>query len=595
MSVAGKVDMTIEFFSPVYPDDLKRQSIPFSYMRVDIRSRDGGSHDVQIYSDVSSEWASGDNGAVIQWDTLSDSAVRSHIFWKQQQSVFQEDGEKAAWGRWYWSTGEKHGVTYKIGAAVDVRGQFLEHGSLDNQVDSQFRAVNDKWWCNSVLYRAFDLTLIFNRPIFALSRDLGTVRDRWVSTLFTIGVVQPDSIQWVGQKDQPQSLPSLWASYFQENNLVPFFYHDYDHATDYADRLDLRIHNDSVAAAGQDYASITTLSVRQTFGALAYTGTPSNPLIFLKEISSNSDIQTVDVIFPAAPIFLYLNPNLLKYLMEPLLINARYHYPNSWSPHDLGRFPRAIGYPGGNDELMPLEECGNMIIMMLAYSQLLHDDKYLSDNWDLIVRWAQYLIEDAKVPANQLSTDDFAGHLANQTNLAIKGIIALYAMSEVVTRAGHEDQSSKYSTLAKEYLSFWTQNGVNINAGHATLQYGEKNSYGLLYNIYLDKLLGLDFIPQNIYDMQSNFYLEIQSHYGVVLDTRSHWTKVDWELYVAAVAKPETRRMFISKIARWLNETPTWRAFTDLYDVDTGGYAGSIQFTARPVVGGTFSLLALKK
>lgn len=250
------------------------------------------------------------------------------------------------------------------------------------------------------------------RPVFALSRDLGTVKGGWAETVFTIGVAQRDSIQWVGEAAEPQSVPSLWASYFQENDLVPFFYHDYDNATHAANRLDLRIQRDSVAAAGQDYATITTLSLRQTFGALAYTGTPDNPLIFLEEISSNSDIQTVDVIFPAFPILLYLNPNLLKYLLEPLLLNDRYHYPNDFAQHDLGRFPRALGYADGNDEHMPLEECGNMIIMMLAYSQLKHDDEYLSANWDLLVKWAQYMINDAKIPASQLSTDDFAGHLA---------------------------------------------------------------------------------------------------------------------------------------------------------------------------------------
>jgi len=61
---------------------------------------------------------------------------------------------------------------------------------------------------------------------------------------------------------------------------------------------------------------------------------------------------------------------------------------------------------------MPLEECGNMVVMMLAYAQRKHNDQYLADNWDLLEKWAGYLIEDAKIPANQLSTDDFAGHLA---------------------------------------------------------------------------------------------------------------------------------------------------------------------------------------
>lgn len=433
-------------------------------------------------------------------------------------------------------------------------------------------------------------------------------------------MAQKNSIQYTGQAAQPQAVPSLWTSYFSEKDLVTFFFQDYDDAGHASNRLDLRIQRDSVAAGGQDYATITTLVVRQTFGGLAYSGTDANPLIFLKEISSNSDIQTVDVIFPAFPILLYLNPNLLKYLLEPLLINDRYHYPNNYAQHDLGRFPRANGYPKGDDEAMPLEECGNMIIMMLAYSQRKHDDKYLADNWDLLVKWAQYLIDDAKIPAQQLSTDDFAGHLSyvapklplshtlknstkkltiyspcsNQTNLAIKGIIALQAMSQVATKAGHGNESAKYAQYAKDYLSFWTKHGVNKEAGHAMLQYDNKDSYGLLYNIYPDKVLGLDFIPQEIYDMQSDFYFKTQKKYGVILDTRNVWTKVDWELFAAAVAKPDTKRMLISKIAQWINDTPTWRALTDLYDVNTGGYPSSLQFTARPVMGGLFSLLALR-
>lgn len=115
-----------------------------------------------------------------------------------------------------------------------------------------------------------------------------------------------------------------------------------------------------------------------------------------------------------------------------------------------------------------------------------------------------------------------------------------------------------------------------------------------MYNIYLDKLLGLYFIPQFVYDMQSDFYLTVQNKYGVVLDTRGTLTKLDWELFAAAVAKTETQRMLIGKIAKWINETTTWRAFTDLYETEAGSYPRGIQFAARPVQGGVFSLLALQ-
>lgn len=53
MDVAGKVAMTITFLSPVNPDDLRRQSLTLSYMQVSVTSKDGKSHEVQLYTDIS--------------------------------------------------------------------------------------------------------------------------------------------------------------------------------------------------------------------------------------------------------------------------------------------------------------------------------------------------------------------------------------------------------------------------------------------------------------------------------------------------------------------------------------------------------------
>lgn len=258
-----------------------------------------------------------------------------------------------------------------------------------------------------------DNLLTHHRPVFAFSRDLGRVSGGLTSTMFTIGVAQEEAILFNGI-EKGQRMPSLWKDYFaDEIDLLTFFYRDYGYATQASNKLDNRIAQDSKAAAGQDYLTITSLALRQAFGGLQYTGTKDNVRVFLKEISSNSDIQTVDVIFPAFPIMMYLQPNLIKWTLAPLLEYQKSgRYPNKWAVHDLGRFPVARGYDDGNDEPMPLEECGNMIIMMLAYAQKTGDTQYLKDNWDLMDQWAGYLVEDAKIPAHQLSTDDFAGRLA---------------------------------------------------------------------------------------------------------------------------------------------------------------------------------------
>lgn len=169
-----------------------------------------------------------------------------------------------------------------------------------------------------------------------------------------------------------------------------------------------------MATAGSDYVTITLLTARQAFGATQLCGTTDAPYLFLKEISSNGNTQTVDVCFPFHPILLYANPTLLRLLLDPLFINQESgHYPNMYSMHDLGtHYPNATGHELGDDEMQPLEECGNMLIMALAYAQRANDTAYLSQHFAILDQWTQYLIEEALIPAAQISTDDFAGPLA---------------------------------------------------------------------------------------------------------------------------------------------------------------------------------------
>ncbi|KAK3394880.1 hypothetical protein B0H63DRAFT_385879 [Podospora didyma] len=578
-NVDRKVNLTVTFLSPVYPDDLPRQSQQFSYISAKVRSSDGAPHSVQIYMDVSGEWASGDRSKVIKWDSATAGDITYHKFFRDEQAEFRETDQIADWGKWFISTNKGHGTSWQIGQDTAVRGQFVTSRVLANTKDNNFRPVNQNW--RVIL------------PVFAFSHDLGNVQNRNVERLFTLGIVQDRVIDFAGISGTLQPVPGFWSSYYNDDiSSVVAFFGDYRHAELVSSSLDTQIQADSENAAGQNYATITTLAVRQTFGALQIAGTPSKPYIFLKEISSNGDSQTVDVIFPAWPIFMYLNATLGRYLLDPLFENQESGaYPNAYAEHDLHVFPVAKGYPAGDDEAMPLEECGNMIIMSLSYAQSTGDVGYLSAHYPKLSQWADFLVNYSLIPSHQLSTDDFAGALANQTNLAIKGIIGLKAMSKIARLTGNKDT---FGAVADMYLTNWIIYAVNNKADlpHTTLAYGDDNSHGLLYNIYADRLLGLNFIPQSIYDMQSNFYPVVALEYGVPLDTRHTFVKSDWEMFAAAVASTETRDMFISKLAKWIGQTPTNRAMTDLFDGSTGAYPGTT-FVARPVMGGTFALLAL--
>ena len=240
-----------------------------------------------------------------------------------------------------------------------------------------------------------------------------------------------------------------------------------------------------------------------------------------------------------------------------------------------------------------------MLIMSLAYAQRTDDNAWLATHYAILRQWNDYLIQDALIPANQISTDDFAGALANQTNLALKGIIGIQAMAQIANRTGHVADGLNFASIVQSYIAQWqtlalTSNTTNATAlPHTTLNYGNESTYSLLYNLFADAELGLYLVPESIYAAQSAFYPSVASTYGVPLDTRHTYTKSDWEIFCAAVAENETRALFVDDLAAYIDQTPTNMPFGDLYDAVTGDYPADSMFAARPVVGGEFAILAL--
>jgi hypothetical protein len=84
---------------------------------------------------------------------------------------------------------------------------------------------------------------------------------------------------------------------------------------------------------------------------------------------------TVDVNYKSAPIFLYLDPDLMKGMLDPIFDYCRsdaWRFP--FPAHDIGLYPRANGQVYRNFHLpdqkevaqMPVEECGNMLTLTTA-------------------------------------------------------------------------------------------------------------------------------------------------------------------------------------------------------------------------------------
>src|SRR5437763_569895 len=126
-------------------------------------------------------------------------------------------------------------------------------------------------------------------------------------------------------------------------------------------------------------------------------------------------INTVDVFYPSAPLFLLMNTKLLLGSVEPILQYASMsRWPWPYAPHDLGTYPLANGqtYGGGEQSernQMPVEESGNMLLLVGALAKADGQLDLANKYWPVLTKWAEFLRDQGLDPANQLCTDDFAG------------------------------------------------------------------------------------------------------------------------------------------------------------------------------------------
>ncbi|OSD04167.1 DUF1793-domain-containing protein [Trametes coccinea BRFM310] len=580
---AGPVDLTITFLSPVEPASPTNQSFPFSYLAVSAASNDGKDHIVQVYADISAEWISGDDTLEAQWNTTVGDAVIHEVQLAAPQP-FVDIGSRAQYGSAFHATLKTADVTFQTGQDIVLRTQFINNGALPNAEDSNFRAVQQNW------------------PVFALAHDLGPVNAASSPVVFAVGHVRDPAIQYIVQGNQLQQRSlAFWSQTASIDAAITAFLNDYSDALERAKTLDARVDSDA-SKISADYASLMPLSVRQAFGAMEVTVSKtgidgfngSDVLIFMKGISSDGNVNTADVIFSAWPLFLYINPMVGKQLLLPLFeYQATGQYPNAWAAHDIGAtYPNATGHNDGNDLQMPVEESGNMLIMTLSYTQRTNDTSLIRNYYNLLDQWARYLVQNSLTPALQLSSDVLAGALANQTNLAIKGIIGIKAMSEIAAIAGDTERSTNYSTIASVYVQDWEKLAMSSDGTHLTLAYGNSSSWGIAYNLYADKLLGTDLFPKSIYDLQTKWYGSHANPFGLPLDTRVTYAKSDWQMLTAATVTDDSiRNVFISSVLKYAADGKNAKPFSDMYS-SLDGTAQDPR--ARPLVGGHLALLALQ-
>jgi hypothetical protein len=565
------VSLILTFFTPAFPEDLDLLSRPVTYLTWDVIALDGKSHDVSLYLDVDPVLAVDTGDQQVTWSRARTGSLTVLNAGSRDQRVLDRSGDnlRIDWG--YFHLGIADGQQALLANIADPVMSFIEKGTVPTSDDLEMPKEASR-------NNAAHLTVVF---------PMANVGSQPLNRHVLLSYTQRYAIEYLNRKLRP---------YWQRNGQTPQEMLDaaeqqFLELEKRGKQFDKELSTDLQRAGGKPYAQLATLAYRQTLAAHGLAADmDGTPMLFPKENFSNGCISTVDVLYPSAPFFLFFNPKLLEAQLKPVLEYAalpRWKWP--FAPHDLGTYPLANGqvYGGGErteENQMPVEESGNMLILLDALGQKQGNWQLAQQYWPQLAKWAGYLRAKGLDPENQLSTDDFAGHLAHNANLSIKAVEALAAYADMARRLGKSVVAKDYSDTAKEMAKQWEQMGSE--GDHYKLAFDKAGTWSQKYNLVWDQLLGLNLFPARVRQTELAFYLQHLNRYGLPLDNRADYTKLDWEVWTATLAENTDQfNTLMMPIARWVNETPSRVPLTDWYDTKDGKQMG---FQARSVVGGIF-------
>jgi hypothetical protein len=547
----GPVQLQVSFISPLLLKDLDLLNRPVTYFTTAAKSIDGKLHEVQISLDASTDIAVNSPSQKVKAEQYTAGSLSILKAGTLEQPVLQKKGDdlRIDWG-------------YFLVAAPRNTGlkQLIVHGNPDNDGASEKTG-------NSLVLRTV--------------ADLGKLGANQVQKVFLLAYDQGYALQYFHQNLRPwwnksgkQTIEGQLALAMQQFVSVQQRCKAFDH----------QLAQDALKAGGNKYAQLAILAYRQSVAAHQLVEGPAGELLFLsKENFSNGSINTVDVTYPSAPLYLLYNPNLLKGML-----NGIFYYSESgkwtkpFAAHDLGTYPLANGQTYGED--MPVEECGNMIILTAAIVAREQNATYAKKHWTTLSTWAEYLAKEGFDPANQLCTDDFAGHLARNANLSVKAIVALGGYAQMAARLGMNEVAQKYRSIAGEMARKWQD--MAADGDHYALTFDGKGTWSQKYNLVWDKLLGLHLFPAGVYEKEIAFYLKHQNTYGLPLDSRKTYTKSDWILWTATLASDAKQfEALVEPVFQYANSTPNRVPLSDWHETTDGTMVG---FQGRSVVGGYF-------
>lgn len=550
------VTLRMTFTTPALPDDLDILSRPVTYVTQDVAATDGQPHKVSVTFAAGSEITVNTPNQPVKADparTLDGLTVLRAGSVAQPVLAKAGDDLRIDWGYLY--------LASPAGKAVDAAASKCLGGDAN---------------------------------ALRLALDFGTVDKSPVSRWLMLAYDDIYSIQYMKSNLRPYWRRNGWEA----ADLLKASARDYAKLIKRCEEFDKELMADVTKAGGEDYARICALSYRQCFAAGKFAAdAKGQPLQFSKENHSNGCIATSDVFYPMAPQFLLFGPSLAKSFIVPFMNYAaseRWKFP--FAPHDLGTYPHANGqrYGGGEkteDNQMPVEESGNLLLLFAAVAEMEGNANFAGLYWPQLSKWADYLKDKGFDPENQLCTDDFAGHLAHNVNLSAKAICALGAYAKLCEMRGDKTTAAEFSKLAREFAQRWIAEATE--GDHTRLAFDRPGTWSQKYNLVWDRILGLGLFPDEVLRKEMDFYKKMQNTYGLPLDNRKEYTKLDWILWTATLTQDRADfEALVKPVARFIQETPDRAPLTDWYETKSGRKVG---FTARPVIGGVFLQMLYQK
>ena len=537
------IRLTARFTSPMLVEDLYYASRPVSYLYLSFENTDGTEHVVSAKLSCSEELVlnkAGESRALSQ--SIEVKGVSAIRMGNGEQKVLWRSGDdvRIDWGYFY----------------LGVRGE-AECGT----------EVFDG------LYAVYAETRLQSEALFLLAYD------------------DIKSIEYFGEH--------LLAYWKKDGKMMEQALSEataeYESLKEKCDLFAERVTAEATQKGGEEYAQLLSLAYRQVMAAhKLVVDSKGNNLYISKECFSNGCAATVDVTYPSAPMYLKYNPELLKAMLRPILQYARSaEWKWEFAPHDVGVYPLVNGqayFPEKLEGQMPVEECGNMLILFDAICRAEDDYTFAKENEDLLGQWSKYLEEYGEDPANQLCTDDFAGHMPHNVNLAIKAVMGLAGYADILRKLGQENKAESVFATAANYAKSICLRAKNTD-GSYRLAFDRPDTFSLKYNSVWDKLWATNLFDTDFYKGEIERYKKEALPYGVPLDSRAKYTKSDWELWAACLAEDEKDfRYFVHLLYAAFDTMHTRVPMTDWYHADI---AEMSLFRHRSVQGGLFIKLLM--